>query len=150
MDKPFYDFQIGSDACQFSFVSSGPRPVSKLVLYSATDIPDLYNLSLADVEADGSPNFNSVRNNGDLEQIMATVAQTLLAFFAQHPRALVAFSGNTPSRIRLYQIVLAREVQAASKRFVLLGLRGSDLVPFHPNRSYDGFVIALASVENDL
>lgn len=102
MDKPFYAFQIERDACQFSFVSSGPRPISKLVLYSATTIPDLYNLSLADVEADGSPNYNSVRNNGDLEQIMATVTQTLIAFFAQHPLALVAFSGNTPSRTRLY------------------------------------------------
>lgn len=143
MNKPFYDFQIAHDACQFSFISVGPRPIAKLVLYSETDIAGLYNLSLADVEADGSANYNSVRNNGDLEQIMATVAQTLLAFFAQHSQALVAFSGNTPSRTRLYQIVLAREIQAASKQFVLSGLQGTNLVPFQPNRAYDGFIISL-------
>jgi hypothetical protein len=150
MDKPFYDFRIEDDACQFSFTSTGPRPVNKLVLYSATNIPNLYNLSLADVEADGSPNYNSVRNNGDLTQLMATVAQTMLAFFERHPQALVAFSGNTPSRTRLYQIVLARELQAASKQLVLLGLQGTRLVSFEPNQPYDGFVISLAPTEQDI
>lgn len=150
MDKPFYEFRIENDACLFSFVSDGPRPTTKLVLYSETDIAGLYNLSLADVEPDGGANYNSVRNNGDLEQIMATVAQTLLAFFAQHPLALVAFSGNTPSRTRLYQIVLAREIQAASERFVLLGLLGTTLVPFYPNQPYDGFVISLLPTKTDL
>lgn len=77
-----------------------------------------------------APTYNSVRNNGDLTQLMATVAQTMLASFERHPQALVAFSGNTPSRTRLYQIVLARELQATSKQFVLLGLQGTSLIPY--------------------
>lgn len=145
MDKPFYHFRIGANALQYTFVSEGPRPVTKLVAYAETDEPDLFNLSLADIEADGIPNYLSVRNNGDLERIMATVAQTLLAFFRHHPTATVAFSGSTPARIRLYQAVLAREVRAASTDFIILGLRGEDLEPLQPNHTYDGFVIFLPS-----
>ncbi|RTQ46091.1 hypothetical protein EJV47_23365 [Hymenobacter gummosus] len=149
MDKPFYQFQvIGADARRYTFTSVGPRPVDKLVLYSETDIPDVFNLALADVEADGSLSYTSVRNNGDLERILATVAQTLPLFFAQYPTALVAFSGSTPSRTRLYQIVLAREVQAVSDDFVISGLRGSSLEPFVPNQAYDGFVVAMRTTSS--
>ena len=76
---------------------------------------------------------------------MATVAQTLLAFFRHYPDATVVFSGNTPSRIRLYQAVLAREIRAASTDFVILGLQDEILEPLQPNHSYDGFVIFLPS-----
>ncbi|WP_375418284.1 DUF6934 family protein [uncultured Hymenobacter sp.] len=147
MDKPFYSFQrLGPNALYFEFVSEGPNPVRKLVLYSQTDVADLYSLSLADVNEYGQPDFLSVSNNGDLEQIMATVAQTMLAFFAEHPTATVAFTGSTPARTRLYQVVLAREVRAASTNFIILGLHGTDLEPFVPNRTYDGFVVRLPLV----
>ena len=67
MDRPFYDFQPGADTRTYSFVSAGPRPVEKRVIYAETTLPGFFNLALADVEEDGSLNFYSVRNNGDLE-----------------------------------------------------------------------------------
>lgn len=142
MDKPFYQYQIENDALRYTFVSEGPRPVTKLVVYAETDQP---NLLLADVGADGLPDYLSVSNNGDLERIMATVAQTLLAFFRHYPNATVAFSGNTPARIRLYQAVLAREIRAASTDFIILGLRKGLLELLQPNHTYDGFVVFLPS-----
>lgn len=145
MDRPFYDFQIGAQARSFSFISEGPRTVAKQVIYAETTLPDFFNLALADIETDGSPNFYSVRNNGDLERIMATVAQTLLVFFRSHPRAKVAFTGSTPARTRLYQIILAREMEAVAADFVLSGVKENTLEDFRPNRDYDGFVITLRS-----
>lgn len=145
MDKPFYQFQIGADARTLSFVSTGPRTVEKLVSYAKTTLPDFFNLALADMEDDGSQNFHSVRNNGDLEQIMATVAQTMLLFFQYHPTAKVAFTGSTPARTRLYQIILAREIPAVAADFVISGVRDNTLELFQPNRDYDGFVISLQS-----
>lgn len=121
MKTAFYDFNIGADARRYTFTSVGPRPVNKVVLYSETDFLNYYTLSLADVEPDGQLNYLSARNNGDLERILATVAQTLLAFLAHYPAAHVAFAGSTPSRTRLYQIVLTRELQAASAKFVIFG-----------------------------
>jgi len=144
MDQSFYPFQsIGPDACRFEFVSEGVRPVRKLVLYSETGIPDVYNLALADVSQAGLADYESISNNGDLTQILATVAQTMRAFFADHPTASVAFTGSTAARTRLYQVALAREVRAASTNFSILGLRGNDLEPFALNRRYDGFVVTL-------
>lgn len=146
MDKPFYKFQeVGTGAHWFEFVSQGTKPIRKAILYSETDIPDLYSLSLADLNEQGGADFLSVSNNGDLEQIMATVAQTMLVFFAAHPAAIVAFTGSTPARTRLYQVVLAREVRAASTNFIIEGLRGVELEPFALNRTYDGFVVRLFS-----
>ena len=145
MKIPFYNFAAGADARRFTFISEGPRPIEKVVLYSESDLPDYYILSLADLEPDGELNYFSARNNGDLERIMATVAQTLLAFFAYYPTARVAFAGSTPSRTRLYQIVLTRELQAASEKFVISGLRNTAIEPFAPNQTYDGFVVWLSS-----
>lgn len=148
MDRPFYDFQPGTDTHTYSFVSAGPRPVEKRIIYAETSLPDFYSLALADVEEDGSLNFYSVRNNGDLETIMATVAQTLLAFFQSHPTANIAFSGSTPARTRLYQIILAREQQAIAGSLVISGVRNNSLELFQPNRDYEGFVVALSNSES--
>lgn len=57
MDKPFYDFQIGNDTRAYSFISEGPRPVEKRVIYAETSLPGFFNLALADIEEDGSLNF---------------------------------------------------------------------------------------------
>ena len=143
MNKPFYNFQVGAEARNFSFSSAGPRPVEKRIIYAETTLPDFFNLALADLEEDGSLNFYSVRNNGDLERIMATIAQTLLVFFQHYPTAKVAFTGSTTARTRLYQIILARESHAVAVDFVLSGVKDGLLETLRPNRDYDGFVIAL-------
>lgn len=146
MDHPFYHFEtIGADAKRFEFISQGLRPVRKRVLYSETGIPDFYNLALADLDDNGQADYESVSNNGDMEQVLATVAQTLLTFFADHPTANVAFTGSTPARTRLYQVALAREIRAASTNFIIFGLHGTVLEPFKLNRTYDGFVVTLAT-----
>ena len=103
MERPFYPFAaVGADARRFEFISHGRRPVRKRILYAETGIPDLYNLALADLDANDTEDYEAVSNNGDLEQVLATVAQTLVVFFADHPTANVAFVGNTPARTRLY------------------------------------------------
>lgn len=76
---------------------------------------------------------------------MATVAQTMLVFLHHHPEAQGAFSGSTPARTRLYQIILAREQRAVAASLVISGVRDNTLELFRPNRSYDGFVVALLS-----
>ncbi|MEJ7663570.1 MAG: hypothetical protein WKG07_30540 [Hymenobacter sp.] len=143
MDSSFYDFEPGTDDRTYSFISIGPRPVEKRIIYAKTTLAGFFNLALADAEEDGSLNFYSVRNNGDLELIMATVAQTLLVFFQHYPTASVAFSGSTPARTRLYQIILARERQTIAASLVISGVKNNSLEPFQPNRDYEGFVSAL-------
>ncbi len=87
MDKPFYEFEIIGDAFRFHFNSVGTKIISKIIIYQVTDMPNYYNLVLADVQPDGSFDIYVKSNNGDMEKILATVIQTLMVFLAYHPKS---------------------------------------------------------------
>lgn len=141
MNQPFYPFTIQNEANRFKFESVGKKTIQKIVLFSATSEPNLFQLSLADILSDGSFDFLNVSNNGDFEKVMATVAQTILIFFDQNPEAILAFTGSTPERTRLYRIILVRELAQLTNRFVVKGLTDSGLEAFESNHDYIGFVI---------
>ena len=147
MNQPFYSFSVQNEAHRFVFESTGKQKLQKVVLFSNTSEPDLFQLSLADKLADGSLNFLNVSNNGDFEKVMATVAQILLVFFDRYPTAMVAFTGSTLQRTRLYRIILARELKQISDRFEVKGLTDSSFETFVPNQDYVGFVIFKKHVE---
>jgi hypothetical protein len=98
-------------------------------------------LSLADKLPDGSLDFLNVSNNGDFEKVMATIAQIMLSFFEQNPNAIVAFTGSTPQRTRLYRIILVKELKRISDRFTIKGLTDRGIENFVPNQDYLGFII---------
>lgn len=142
MDKPFYDFQILENARRFEFESVGFKRIRKTVVFGTTSFPEFYSMGLADVQVDGSYDFEIESNNGDRDMILATVAQILLLFLNERPQAIVGFTGNTQARTRLYQIILARELWRASEQLVIKGLIGRKLEFFQANRTYEGFVIS--------
>ena len=68
---------------------------------------------------------------------MATVIQTLLYFFDIYPEAYVLFSGSTPERTRLYQIIIARELTYAAATFSFWGMDEDGVLhPFAKNKLY--------------
>lgn len=143
MDKPFYEFQVFDDAFRFEFKSiSSEKVIQKAILFQKTNMIDYYNLTLADILADGSTDVLSKSNNGDLEKILATVIQTILAFLAFYPTKKVVFTGSTPSRTRLYQIVLSKELDKVKEKLDILGITDDKLELFQRNQSYIGFVIS--------
>lgn len=141
MDKPFYEFTILEDAYRYEFLSVGLKIIPKVIIYQTTDLPDFYSLILADVLHDGSLDVYSESKNGDMEKVLSTVIQTILAFLAHNPEAKVAFSGSTPHRTRLYGIILSKEIEKIHKSLTVLGLSDEGLVPFERNQKYEGFVI---------
>jgi hypothetical protein len=144
MDKPFYDFVVLDEALRFEFVSMGKKQISKAVVYAETNIPRLYNLGMGDVNPDQSLDFETISDNGDRDRILATVIRTLLVFFESRPLALVAFTGSTPARTRLYQILLAREIDKPPVLFTCWGLNETgDVARFARNSAYIGFILAL-------
>lgn len=144
MDQPFYEFSIFENAFRFEFESVGIHKIRKVILYDKTDIPHFYNLSLGDTLPDGKVSFISISNNGDRDRVMATVIQTLLYFFDIYPEAYVLFSGSTPERTRLYQIIIARELTYATATFSFWGMDEDGVLhPFAKNKSYIGFIISL-------
>jgi hypothetical protein len=142
MDKPFYEFTILDDAFRFEFTSIGKNKIEKVVIFQKTNLKSYYNLVLSDLLPDGTIYVFAVSNNGDLEKIIATVGQTIIAFLAYNPDAYVAFSGSTPARTRMYNIILTKEFSNLGK-YNLVGLRNLELVPFETNQIYEAFVISI-------
>lgn len=144
MNHPFYEFTILDNTLRFEFESVGQQNIRKVIFYDKTDIPDFYNLSLGDTLSNGKVSFTNVSNNSDRDKIIATVIQTLFLFFDVHPDAYVLFSGNTPERTRLYQIIIARELTNSDKIFYFWGMdEDGKLQPFVKNKPYIGFIISL-------
>ena len=145
MDQPFYPFTFQQEALRFEFVSVGKREIKKAILYSATNIPNLYSLTLSDIRDDNSLDIHATSNNGDMPKILATASQTIYHFFSHYPGSIIGFTGSTPSRTRLYQIAIARELDQALDRFKIWGIRADNSrpEPFQRNSSYKSFFITL-------
>lgn len=144
MTHPFYDFTVHNEALWFEFDSVGKRTIRKIVLYQELPVPNVYNLALGDIDENGQANFKTTSDNGDRDMILATVIQTMIAFFEQKPQASISFTGGDSTlRTRLYQAAIARELEQASERFLIYGVTDNDLEPFERNKTYHGFVISL-------
>ena len=121
MNEPAYPFRIRTDGLLFSFYSvSEEKIIQKLVVYTPVD--DLiYNLALVDVMPDGSLADNVTTNNQDVRRVIATVIQTVLAFFERYSDGLVYFQGSDDVRTRFYRILITRELEQASQLFTIYG-----------------------------
>ncbi|QKZ14674.1 DUF6934 family protein [Spirosoma sp. KUDC1026] len=142
MTHPFYEFTIHNEALRFEFISVSQRVIRKVIVYQKLPFPNAYNLALGDIDEQGKADFEVTSDNGDRDYILATVIQTLIAFFEKHPRATVFITGSTPSRTRLYQAVIARELAEIQKRFEISGVTEMGDEPFRKGAPYKAFVIS--------
>jgi hypothetical protein len=145
MKSEFYSYISDESCLLFEFNSiSDLKIIRKIIAYSPfPDNPNLFNLALGDLLANGEVSDMSVSNNSDMEKVIATVIQTMFHFFKKHPDCLIYIIGSTAERTRLYRIIIAREITEANKYFQIYGVIESEIESFHPNRSYDSFVIGL-------
>jgi len=65
-----------------------------------------------------------------------------LAFLVFYPIKKIVFTGSTPSRTRLYQIVLSKEFDKVKERLDIMGITDDKLEHFQRNQSNIGFVIS--------
>jgi hypothetical protein len=99
---------------------------------------------MGDLQPDQTVDVESISDNGDRDLILATVIQTLLAFFEEYPSAFVAFTGSTPERTRLYRILLSRESEKAASVFNCWGMNeNGDIERFSKDAPYLGFMVSL-------
>lgn len=66
----------------FEFISEGPKgEIPKLIKLSETTLKDFYNLAFGDKDSQtGDIDDKAVLNNGDSEQVLATVVSAVYAF----------------------------------------------------------------------
>ncbi len=123
-----YDkYQLESDKklLVFEFISVGPKGrIKKIVQYSETNLKDYYNLGFGDKdEKTGEISDLVITNNGDSQQVLATVASTVYAFTDKHPGAWIYARGSNNVRTRLYRIGITNNLLEIKKDFEVFGLK---------------------------
>lgn len=157
MDYKNYDFSGSSSSLQFSFVSSGtsgifiqiiqytPMPNHQLLpLWTGCTGPlDLVNLGFGVISEDGEIDDNIVINNGDTNEILATVACSTQEFFQSHPDYWVYFQGSSVARTALYGRKVSRHIDEISKFYHIYGYNTetTTFMPMSADVRFNGFLI---------
>lgn len=138
-------YQLESDRklLLFEFVSVGPKGrIKKIVQYTETNLKDFYNLGFGDKdEKTGEINDLVITNNGDSQQVLATVASTVYAFTDKHPYAWIYVRGSNNARTRLYRIGITNNLLEIKKDFEVFGLKDDRWHEFRKDTEYKAFLI---------
>jgi hypothetical protein len=104
MKLPHYELVAEKSLQVYEFVSDGPKgQIPKLIKFSETALKGYYNLAFGDKDlGTGDIDDTAVSNNGDSEQVLATVVSAVYMFTENKKEAWVYATGSTKSRTRLY------------------------------------------------
>jgi len=83
--------------------------------------------------------------NGDMQQILATVAKRSLEFLEKYPNAELFAKGSTPSRTRLYQMEISKFIDDVPKNLRIEGLitkNNIGFVNFQKGINFDAFLLS--------
>lgn len=142
LDK--YPVMINKSSLVYEFVSEGKKgKVTKFVIYSRTQRENFYNLGFGDKnEITGEIDDKITTDNGDRDKVLATVASTLYLFTDKFPQAVIAATGSTRARTRLYKISISNYLNLIKPDFEIFGLTSeNELEPFHKNGEYLVFFV---------
>jgi hypothetical protein len=143
MNLSRYDLKCDSEGTNFYFTSIGPRgTIPKLVRFQNLWDDNLYNLAFGDLsQASDSPDDMVISNNGDMDQILATVAYTIWEFTKRNPEAIVVAKGSTKTRTRLYQIKIIAFLEEIESDFQIKGLINENWIKFEIGTNFEAFSI---------
>jgi hypothetical protein len=124
------------DPKKYRFTSIGKSEIVKLVDFTATGHPNIYNLAFGDLLANDKVDDQTISDNGDMTKIFATVIQIIMDFTAKYPFLKIFFSGSTPVRTNLYSRILKMYYHEFKGEFIITALirEGTDLeeVAYNP------------------
>lgn len=139
-----YEITASTEQSVYHFTSSGPKgDFSKIVQYTCikTQGGRVANLGFGLLKDDGSVDDRFRTTNGDTHKILATVANTVLAFTEKYPDIPVFATGSDPIRTRLYRRMLSLHKEEIEKIFIIYGRKNKLWYKFELNIDYDAFLI---------
>lgn len=80
MNAAFYESILNGKRMMFWFTSTGKESIIKVIIFKPTEEPDIYEMALGDLNSDGSIDLDKRSDNGDMEEVLSTVAKALLFF----------------------------------------------------------------------
>jgi hypothetical protein len=143
MNLERYEIKASTSLMEFEFISIGKKgEIIKVVQYSPTGIPNIYNLGFGDKDLKtGKIHDTVISDNGDGQKVLATVAGTVIKFTQRHPLCHVIAVGISKSRTRLYQIGISNNLQEIDKSFDIYGYIDEKWVAFEKGKNYDAFLV---------
>ena len=134
--------QITKDYSVFDFYSEGVNgSILKRVTFKESEYENVYNLAFGCVDEKNDIDDLSISDNGDLQKILATVAQIVKIYTAEYPERWINFEGSTKSRTRLYRMAITLNFEELSEEFLIFGISNDKPIPFSKNMDTPAFLI---------
>jgi hypothetical protein len=143
MRLPRYELIAEKSLMVFEFTSEGPKgQIPKLIKFSETALKGFYNLAFGDKNSEtGDIDDNVVSNNGDSEQVLATVVSAVFAFTDSYKETWVYATGSTKSRTRLYRMGISKYFDEVKQDFQVFGMLDGEWQEFEKEVDYTAFVV---------
>lgn len=143
MKLPRYELKAEKSLMVFEFTSEGPKgQIPKLIKFSETTLKGFYNLAFGNKNSEtGDIDDTVVSNNGDSEQVLATIVSAVYSFTEEENEAWVYATGSTKSRTRLYRMGITKYFDEVKHDFLLFGLRNGEWEEFTKEIDYTAFVV---------
>jgi len=137
-----YPFVLNEGKTHYHFQSIGKRGVFEKAIEFSPLNDNIYNLALLDFDpVTGEYSDDTVTDNGDTREVLATVLQIALHFLARNPYRTIYFTGNSDSRTRLYQIAIGKLFADVHGFLSIRGYDKERWSDFEPNGSFESFLI---------
>jgi len=145
MNLDNYPYFANNNFLNYEFFSMGPKgKIKKSVRFTQISINDpiIYNLGFGDVvEATDEIDDGAISNNDDRDIILATIANTIIDFTDRYVNHYIFVTGSTPSRTRLYQMVISGRLEEISINYLIFGLKDKLWYAFQKNVYYHAFLV---------
>jgi hypothetical protein len=143
MKLPRYELKAEKSLMVYEFISEGPKgQIPKLIKFSETTLKGFYNLAFGDKDSEtGDIDDTVISNNGDSEQVLASVVSAVYVFTEFQNDAWVYATGSTKSRTRLYRMEISKYFDEVKQDFYIFGLREGEWEEFEKEKYYSAFLV---------
>ena len=143
MKLPIYELTTEKSLNVYEFLSEGPKgKIPKLIKFSETTLKGFFNLAFGDKNIEtGEIDDKVVSNNGDSEQVLATVVSAVFAFTDLNKSAWVYATGSNKARTRLYRMGVNKYLDEVETDFWVFGMLNGEWEKFEKETDYTAFVV---------
>lgn len=139
IQTPSYNFYTTESGNHYNFYSVGKNgPIEKVARFDRLG-RNIYNIAFGDWN-NNKLQDRAVSNNGDKDEILATVGQIITHFTERLPEALVFAKGVDQARTRLYQQGINKHFDEIGLFFMIWGFRDGRWTPFKKGINYQAFI----------